>query len=81
MALSLTLACLWGLLANVLAMLPSKDNYWTRAYGLIVLGVPILIYVFWQHGIGLALVVLLAASWLLRWPVVYLFRWLRARIG
>ncbi|HHI69381.1 MAG TPA: DUF2484 family protein, partial [Rhodobacteraceae bacterium] len=31
MMLSFVLACLWVIAANVLAMLPSKDNYWRRA--------------------------------------------------
>ena len=41
MSLSLILACLWALAANVLAMLPSRDNHWRRAYALIVLGIPL----------------------------------------
>lgn len=79
MSASLVLACLWVLAANVAAMIPSRDNHWTRAYMLIAAGIPILGYVTWQHG-GLAgLVVLVAGMSMLRWPVIYLGRWIRGR--
>ena len=45
MSLSLILAALWALTANVLAMIPSRDNHWRRAYALIAVGIPILGYV------------------------------------
>ena len=77
MSLSLILACLWGLAANVLAMLPSRDNYWARAYGLIAVGIPLLGFVTFQNGPWIGLLVLAAGMSVLRWPVVYLMRWLR----
>ncbi len=77
MSLSLILACLWGLAANVLAMLPSKDNYWARAYVLIAVGIPLLGYVTYQNGPTVGFLVLLAGMSVLRWPVIYLMRWLR----
>ncbi|WP_171096835.1 MULTISPECIES: DUF2484 family protein [unclassified Ruegeria] len=77
---SLLLACLWGLAANVLAMIPSKDNHWTRAYFLIAIGIPILGYVTYQNGPWIGLIVLAAGMSVLRWPVIYLGRWLRKRI-
>jgi hypothetical protein len=80
MSLSLTLACLWLVAANVIALLPSRDNHWSWAYLLIALGLPILGFVFWQHGPWVALVVMVAAMSLLRWPVVYLWRWVRRQI-
>ena len=80
MSLSLILACLWALFANVLAMTPSKDNHWRNAYILIAVGVPILGYVFVQHGIWIALLILLAACSVLRWPMIYMGRWLRRLI-
>ena len=64
MTLSLVLACLWAVVANLLAMLPSRDNHWRRAYALIAVGVPILGYVTWQNGPWVGLFVLAAGmSW------------------
>lgn len=79
MSWSVTLALLWMLAANLRAMFPSKDNLWRFAYGMIALGVPILIFVWYEHGVWLALVFLFAAMWIMRWPVVYLWRWVKRR--
>ncbi|WP_226622771.1 DUF2484 family protein [Alloyangia pacifica] len=81
MTLSLFLACLWLVLANVLAMIPSRDNHWSRAYVLIALGLPLLGWVWWQNGPWVALLVLIAGASVLRWPVLYLLRWLRGRVS
>ena len=81
MALSLILAAIWAVLANVLAMLPSKDNHWRRAYMLIALGVPILGYVTYQNGPWIGLFVLLAGMSMLRWPVIYAARWFGRTFG
>ncbi|MBE1282673.1 MAG: DUF2484 family protein [Rhodobacteraceae bacterium] len=77
MSFSLILACLWAVAANVLAMTPSRDNHWTRAYALIAVGIPILGYVTYENGPWVGIVVLLAGMSVLRWPVIYLSRWLR----
>jgi len=77
MSLSIILAALWALCANVLAMLPSRDNHWRRAYALIAVGIPILGYVTYENGPWIGLIVLLAGMSVLRWPVIYLTRWLR----
>ena len=81
MTLSLVLACLWALAANVLAMLPSRDNYWTRAYWLIGVGIPLLGYVTYENGPWVGLFVLIAGMSMLRWPVIRLGCWLRRRVG
>lgn len=81
MNLSLILACLWALMANLAAMIPSKDNHWRRAYMLIAVGIPILGYVTWQNGPWIGLLVLAAGMSLLRWPMVYLTRWARRMAG
>lgn len=81
MSLSLTLALLWLLAANVRAMFPSQDNLWRFAYGMIAIGVPILIGVVVQNGIWMALLVLVMAAWVMRWPVIYLTRWIRRQLG
>ncbi|NSY39222.1 DUF2484 family protein [Leisingera sp. ANG59] len=77
MTLSLTLAAVWALAANVLAMLPSRDNHWRRAYVLIALGIPLLGYVTYENGPWWGLAVLVAGMSVLRWPVLYFGRWLR----
>jgi len=77
---SLILACVWLVTANVLAMIPSKDNLWSRAYMLIGAGIPILGWVTIQNGPWIALIVLAAGASVLRWPVIYLTRWVRARL-
>lgn len=79
--ISLALACLWLITANVLAMIPSKDNHWTRAYVLIALGIPLLGYVTWENGPVWGLVALGAGMSVLRWPVRYLGRWVLRRLG
>lgn len=85
MTSSLMLACLWGVLANLIAMLPSKKKHWPAAYVLMTLGVPLLGVVFWENGIWIGFVVLAAAMSILRWPVVFFVRWLkgfgRGRVG
>lgn len=77
MSVSLILACLWALLANVLAMLPSKDNHWRRAYWLLGLGIPLVGFVTYQNGPWIGLLVLVAGMSMLRWPMIYLGQWLR----
>lgn len=80
MSVSLILACIWALLANVLAMIPSGDNHWRRAYFLIAVGVPILGYVTYENGPVIGVVVLVAGISVLRWPVIYLSRWVRGKM-
>ncbi|MCX7559350.1 DUF2484 family protein [Sulfitobacter sp. F26204] len=81
MSLSLTLACLWAVFANVLAMTPSKDQHWRNAYFLIAVGVPMVGYVTMQHGPWVGLLVLAAGCSILRWPVIYFGRWLRRQFA
>ncbi|WP_120501864.1 DUF2484 family protein [Roseovarius sp. EL26] len=77
MTLSLVLACVWGVVANVIGVLPSRDNHWRVAYGLIAIGIPLVGFVTYQNGPWLGLFVLAAGMSILRWPVIYLGRWLR----
>ncbi len=78
---SLILALIWLLVANMRAMFPSKDFLWRFAYGLMAVGAPLLVWVWWQNGIWVALVILLGAMSVLRWPVIYLVRWVRRVLG
>ena len=77
----LIFAALWALTANVLAMLPSRDHHWRRAYVLIGVGIPLLGYVTYENGPLIGFLVLLAGMSVLRWPVIYLSRWLRRMVG
>ena len=81
MSPSLIFVALWLLAANVLAMVPSKDNLWQRAYILIGLGIPLLGWVTYQNGPWVGLIALAAGASVLRWPLVYLARWLRRISG
>ena len=78
---SLILALVWLLAANILALIPSRDNHWTRAYVLIAVGVPLLGWVVLQNGPWVGLLCLAAAASVLRWPVIYLWRWVKRRLG
>lgn len=80
MSLSLILACLWALAANMAAMIPSRDNHWRRAYVLIAFGIPLLGYVTYENGPVIGLLVMMAGMSMLRWPVIYLGRWMRRRM-
>lgn len=77
--LSLIAALLWLVAANVLAMIPSRDNHWRRAYFLIALGVPLLGWVTYENGPWVGLICLAAGVSVLRWPVRYLGRWVRRK--
>lgn len=77
MTLSLTLACVWAVLANVIAMFPSRHQHWPAAYVLIALGVPLLGYVTYENGPWVGLIVFAAGASILRWPVLYLGRWMK----
>ena len=80
MSLSLILSCIWAAVANVIAMFPSKDHHWTNAYILIAIGIPLVGFVTWENGPWIGLLVLAAGMSVLRWPVVYLTRWVRQRV-
>ena len=81
MSLSLILALVWLVLANLIAMFPSRDQHWRAAYGLIALGIPIVGYVTYENGPWLGLLILAAGASVLRWPVWTLWRWIRRLVG
>ena len=77
---SLIIALLWLVLANVIAMFPSRKNHWPAAYALIAIGVPILGYVTYESGPVFGLLALIAGASVLRWPVIYAWRWVKGLI-
>ncbi|QYZ68492.1 DUF2484 family protein [Neotabrizicola shimadae] len=79
MTVSLVLACIWAVVASVIAMLPNRIH-WPAAYALIVVGIPILGFVTYQNGPIMGLLVLAGGVSILRWPVLFLFRWLRGQV-
>jgi len=76
---SVLLACLWAITATLIAVLPSRDHHWRAAYWLIGFGIPILGWVTWTEGPVWGMVMLAAGASVLRWPVIYLVRWLRRK--
>lgn len=77
---SLILAALWFIATNVVAMFPSRDKHWRFAYVMIAVGIPILGYVTYENGPWVGLAVLVAAMSILRWPLIYLYRWVRGQV-
>ena len=80
MSLSLIAALSWLVLANVIGMFPSKHAHWPQAYAMIAVGLPILGFVFYENDVWIGFAVMLGAASILRWPLRYLGRWLRARL-
>ncbi len=71
----------WVVLAFVMAAFPSDDNHWRRAYILLAIGVPLLVWIAWADGLVYASIGLAAGILVLRWPVYFLWRWLRRKAG
>ena len=79
MSLPLVLALTWLILANVIAMFPSRDHHWRAAYLLIAVGIPLLGWVTYVDGPLWGLLLLAGGASVLRWPVIYLWRWIRPK--
>jgi hypothetical protein len=76
---SLIAGLIWLVVANVIAMFPSRDHHWRAAYILIALGIPLVGWVTYEAGPIWGLFMLAAGVSVLRWPVVYLWRWIKGR--
>ena len=81
MTLPLALCLIWLIAANLIGMLPSRDKHWRAAYVMIAIGVPLLGWLTWVAGPVVGMVFLAAAASILRWPMFFLWRWIRKRIG
>jgi hypothetical protein len=77
--ISLILACVWALIATAIAMLPRRFH-WPGAVGLIATGIPLIGYVTWQNGPFFGLLLLAAGASVLRWPLLFLGRWVKRMI-
>lgn len=77
MSLALAFGFLWLILANVIALLPSRDQHWRMAYALTAIGIPLLGWLTWSAGPLWGLLFLAAGASVLRWPLVYLWRRMR----
>lgn len=79
MTTSILLVLVWFVAANIAGLLPSRDNHWRRAYFLIATGVPILGFVTFENGPLVGLICFAAGASILRWPIIFLTRWVRAK--
>jgi hypothetical protein len=77
----LALSCVWLITANVMAMFPSRDHHWRAAYALIAVGIPLIGWVTYENGPVIGMLVLAAGASVLRWPVIYMWRWIRRQMG
>lgn len=80
MSLSLIAGLSWLIVANVIAMFPSRDHHWRNAYLLIAVGVPILGWITFRHGPLLGLLFLAGGASVLRWPVYFMARWAKGLV-
>ena len=80
MSIAFIAALLWLIAANVIAMFPSRDHHWTNAYILIALGIPLAGFVTWHHGPIWGMLFVAGAASVLRWPLIYLWRWAVAKV-
>lgn len=68
---------LWIVTAWLLSVILKPRQTWPAAYGLIAIGLPLLFWIFQRHGSLVALAALAVGCLVLRWPLIYLGRWLR----
>ncbi|MEJ6402624.1 DUF2484 family protein [Yoonia sp. 2307UL14-13] len=62
-------------------LVPSNDHHWRRAYVLMAVGVPLLVWVTWRDGPLIGFIGLAVGAAVLRWPVYYLYLWLMRQMG
>ena len=79
MSASLIALALWVVVAWLLSVLLKPRQTWPAAYGLIAVGLPIVLWIWVSHGWPMALLGFGVACLVLRWPLIYLGRWLRGR--
>ena len=77
MSFSLIAAFFWLIAANVIGLLPSRDQHWRAAYILIAIGIPILGWVTYENGPIWGMAMAAGGASVLRWPVYFLARWVK----
>jgi hypothetical protein len=81
MTLSLTLACVWVVLATVTAFLPMRLQY-GPGLALLLAALPLLVFIGIQHSFWIVLLVLAGIVSMFRRPLWFLGRhWLRRMRG
>ena len=75
--MALIALCLWVIVAWLLMVTLTARQSWPAAYGLIAVGVPIVVWLGLSMGWVWALVGTATMGAVLRWPVIYFLRWLR----
>lgn len=81
MSWAVAATCVWIVTASLIGALPSRDHHWRAAYLLIAAGIPILGWLTYVDGPVWGLAALAAGVSILRWPVIYLWRWVRWRVA
>jgi hypothetical protein len=79
--MALIALCLWVVVAWVLMLVLTPRQSWPAAYGLIAVGVPLVMWIGWTRGAGWAVIGLLVMALVLRWPLIYLWRWLKGKLS
>lgn len=74
------LFCLWVIVAAMIGFAPQR-YHWRGAYVLLATGVPILVWIALTQPAWVTLLAVLAAASVLRWPLRYALRWMRAKLG
>lgn len=72
--LPLTLALLWLITANLIAMVPTKDHHWRAAYALMAAGLPLLLWLALTQNPVWSVAFLSAGASILRWPLILAYR-------
>lgn len=72
--------CLWVIVAWVLSLVLTAKQSWPAAYVLIAAGVPILWLLWVQIAPWAALGGFVVGCVVLRWPVIYLGRWIKRKV-
>ncbi|WP_170125315.1 DUF2484 family protein [Jannaschia seohaensis] len=79
--MALVALCLWVVVAWVLMVVLTSKQSWPAAYGLIAVGVPLLVWIWVSQGWVWALIGAGVMGSVLRWPLRYGWRWVMARLG
>lgn len=80
MTYSFLLICVWALIANVIALFPSKRHHWPAAYALLAFSVPMMAVIIYENdGLLIAAAILIWIS-TMRWPIRYGWIWIKQKL-